>query len=54
MRPASAREMVMPIALKMGEGSEPYKPLACALIGGLSVPTLFTVFWVPAGFLPAR
>jgi multidrug efflux pump subunit AcrB len=41
---------LMPMALKMGEGSEAYAPLARALIGGLSVSVLFTVFLVPAGF----
>jgi multidrug efflux pump subunit AcrB len=41
---------LLPMALKMGEGSESYAPLARALIGGLSVSVLFTVFLVPAGF----
>jgi multidrug efflux pump subunit AcrB len=41
---------LMPMALKFGEGSEAYAPLARALIGGLSASVLFTVFLVPAGF----
>jgi multidrug efflux pump subunit AcrB len=41
---------LMPMAMKMGEGSEAYAPLARALIGGLTVSVLFTVFIVPAGF----
>jgi len=41
---------LMPMALKFGEGSESYAPLARVLIGGLSVSVLFTVFLVPAGF----
>lgn len=41
---------LLPMALKLGEGSESYAPLARALIGGLSVSVLFTVFLVPAGF----
>ncbi len=41
---------LMPMALKLGEGSESYAPLARALIGGLLVSALFTVFLVPAGF----
>jgi multidrug efflux pump subunit AcrB len=41
---------LMPMALKLGEGSESYAPLARALIGGLLVSVLFTVFLVPAGF----
>lgn len=41
---------LLPMALKMGEGSESYAPLALALVGGLCVSGLCTVFIVPAGF----
>ena len=41
---------LLPMALKLGEGSESYAPLAQALIGGLTVSVLLTVFLVPAGF----
>jgi multidrug efflux pump subunit AcrB len=41
------------MALKLGEGSESYAPLAQALIGGLTLSVLLTVFLVPAGFLLA-
>jgi multidrug efflux pump subunit AcrB len=41
---------LLPIALKMGEGSESYAPLARALIGGLTISVIVTVFIVPAGF----
>jgi len=41
---------LMPMALNLGEGSESYAPLARALIGGLLVSVVFTVFLVPAGF----
>jgi len=41
---------LFPMALKMGEGSESYAPLARALVGGLSVSGICTVFVVPAGF----
>ena len=41
---------LMPMALKVGEGSESYAPLARALIGGLSMSVLLTVILVPAGF----
>ena len=41
---------LMPMAMKLGEGSEAYAPLARALIGGLTVSVIFTVFIVPAGF----
>jgi multidrug efflux pump subunit AcrB len=41
---------LLPMALKFGEGSEAYAPLARALVGGLSVSLFFTVFIVPAGF----
>jgi len=41
---------LLPMALKLGEGSEAYAPLARVLIGGLAFSVLFTVFIVPAGF----
>jgi multidrug efflux pump subunit AcrB len=41
---------LMPMALKLGEGSESYAPLARALIGGLLASVLLTVVLVPAGF----
>jgi multidrug efflux pump subunit AcrB len=41
---------LLPMALKLGEGSESYAPLARTLIGGLGVSVLLTVFLVPAGF----
>jgi multidrug efflux pump subunit AcrB len=44
---------LMPMALKLGEGSESYAPLARALIGGLSLSVILTIFLVPAGFLIA-
>jgi multidrug efflux pump subunit AcrB len=39
------------MALKMGEGGESYAPLATAILGGLSVSLLLTVFVVPAAYL---
>lgn len=44
---------LLPMALKLGEGSESYAPLAQALIGGLTLSVLLTIFLVPAGFLLA-
>jgi multidrug efflux pump subunit AcrB len=44
---------LLPMALKLGEGSESYAPLARALIGGLTLSVIVTVFIVPAGFLLA-
>ncbi len=41
---------LLPMALKLGEGSEAYAPLARALLGGLTLSVLLTVFLVPAGF----
>ena len=41
---------LLPMALKMGEGSESYAPLARALVGGLAVSGICTVFVVPAGY----
>lgn len=42
---------LLPMALKLGEGSESYAPLARAILGGLSFSVLFTVFLVPAAYL---
>jgi multidrug efflux pump subunit AcrB len=42
---------LLPMALKLGEGSESYAPLARAILGGLLVSLLFTLFLVPSGFV---
>jgi hydrophobic/amphiphilic exporter-1 (mainly G- bacteria), HAE1 family len=42
---------MVPMALKLGTGSEQYAPLARAIIGGLSVSVVLTVFIVPAAYL---
>ncbi|HEY2906040.1 MAG TPA: efflux RND transporter permease subunit, partial [Vicinamibacterales bacterium] len=42
---------LIPMALKLGTGSEAYAPLARAIIGGLIVSVLLTVFIVPAAYL---
>jgi HAE1 family hydrophobic/amphiphilic exporter-1 len=42
---------MVPMALKMGTGSEQYAPLARAIIGGLAVSVVLTVFIVPAAYL---
>jgi hydrophobic/amphiphilic exporter-1 (mainly G- bacteria), HAE1 family len=42
---------LLPMALKLGEGSEAYAPLARAIIGGLSVSLVVTIFLVPAAYL---
>jgi hydrophobe/amphiphile efflux-1 (HAE1) family protein len=39
---------LMPMALGIGEGSETNMPLARAVIGGLTVSTVFTLFLIPA------
>ena len=41
---------LIPMAMKLGAGSEAYAPLARAIIGGLAVSVAFTVFIVPAAF----
>jgi multidrug efflux pump subunit AcrB len=41
---------LLPMALKLGEGSESYAPLARALAGGLTASALCTVIVVPSGF----
>ena len=42
---------LIPMALKLGEGSEAYAPLARAIIGGLAVSAVQTIFLVPACYL---
>jgi len=42
---------MIPMAMKLGEGAEAYAPLARAIIGGLTVSVILTVFLVPAAFL---
>ncbi len=42
---------LLPMALKLGTGSEAYAPLARAIIGGLAVSLVTTIFIVPAAYL---
>jgi multidrug efflux pump subunit AcrB len=42
---------MLPMALRMGTGSEQYAPLALAIIGGLIASVILTVFIVPAAYL---
>jgi multidrug efflux pump subunit AcrB len=39
------------MAMKLGTGSEAYAPLARAIIGGLLVSVVVTVYLVPAAYL---
>jgi multidrug efflux pump subunit AcrB len=41
---------LVPMAMKMGTGSEAYAPLARAIIGGISVSLVLTLFIVPAAY----
>jgi multidrug efflux pump subunit AcrB len=41
---------LIPMAMKLGTGSEAYAPLARAIIGGLAVSVVLTVFIVPAAY----
>jgi multidrug efflux pump subunit AcrB len=41
---------LLPMATKLGTGSEAYAPLARAIIGGLAVSVVLTVFIVPAAY----
>jgi len=41
---------LIPMAMKLGTGSEAYAPLARAIIGGLLVSVVLTVFIVPAAY----
>jgi multidrug efflux pump subunit AcrB len=42
---------MLPMAFTLEEGSEFYAPLARAVIGGLTVSVLLTIFIVPAAYL---
>ena len=42
---------LIPMAVKLGAGGEAYAPLARAIIGGLAVSVVLTVFIVPAAYL---
>jgi multidrug efflux pump subunit AcrB len=42
---------MLPMAFTLEEGSEFYAPLARAVIGGLVVSVILTIFIVPAAFL---
>lgn len=42
---------LVPMALALGAGSEAYAPLARAIIGGLGVSVVLTVYIVPAAYL---
>ena len=42
---------MIPMAMKLGTGSEQYAPMAQAIIGGLTSSVLLTVFIVPAAYL---
>jgi HAE1 family hydrophobic/amphiphilic exporter-1 len=42
---------LLPMALKLGTGSEQYAPLARAIIGGLTASVVLTVYIVPAAYL---
>jgi multidrug efflux pump subunit AcrB len=42
---------MLPMAMKLGTGSEQYAPMARAIIGGLTSSVILTVFIVPAAYL---
>src|SRR5271169_3969520 len=44
---------LLPMALKLGAGSESYAPLARAVVGGMSVSLAMTVIMVPAAYYVA-
>jgi multidrug efflux pump subunit AcrB len=42
---------MLPLALGLGQGSELMRPLAIAVVGGLSVSMLLTLFVVPSAYI---
>jgi len=42
---------LIPLALKLGTGGEAYAPLARAIIGGLTISVVLTVFIVPSAYV---
>ena len=42
---------LLPMALKLGTGSEAYAPLARAIVGGLAASLVVTIFIVPSGYM---
>jgi HAE1 family hydrophobic/amphiphilic exporter-1 len=42
---------LLPMALKLGAGSEAYAPLARAILGGLTLSVALTIFLVPAAYV---
>src|SRR5690606_34363260 len=42
---------MLPLAIGMGQGSEMMQPLAIAVVGGLSVAMLLTLFVVPSTYV---
>src|SRR5690606_30316564 len=42
---------MLPLALGIGEGSEMMQPLAIAVVGGMSVSMLLTLFVVPGAYV---
>jgi multidrug efflux pump subunit AcrB len=45
---------LLPLALGLGAGAELQKPLALAVIGGLSLSTPVTLYLVPAAYVALR
>ncbi len=44
---------LLPMALKLGAGSESYAPLSRAVLGGMSVLLIMTVIMVPTAYYVA-
>ena len=47
----SLSPLKIPLALNVGSGAELQRPLAIAVIGGLTISTIFTVIVIPTAYL---
>jgi len=42
---------MLPLAMGLGSGAELYRPLAIVVVGGLSISTVLTLFYIPVAYM---